>query len=346
MENVSQAIRERRTIRKFSARPVEQEVIVALLNEAASLYEAEGTPHWRCLYFGTPESREELAESMIAKVKDSHLGKLLPARMTGFLKKQITATPAHIIFIAESAETQRQCDENYAAVCSIMQNVQLLGWEQGLGMLWYTDSMFCSGSFFEKMGLKEGERFAGMLEIGYFEKTPRARKRTPAEESWSIIGEDDRLHPDLNTVPAQSVLKLLNEAVWAPNDGMREPWRFIYVTGGQAARKLRSSGEEASTPFLMVVATEESDLHRQEEDYAAVCCLIQNFQLVAKSEPWNLRRLIPEWIYDTEQCSSFGIRPRERIVAVLELGGDKRVSNAVSAPVVVEQYSRGSGPGQ
>lgn len=93
MENVSQAIRERRTIRKFSARPVEQEVIVALLNEAASLYEAEGTPHWRCLYFGTPESREELAESMIAKVKDSHLGKLLPARMTGFLKNKSLLLP-------------------------------------------------------------------------------------------------------------------------------------------------------------------------------------------------------------------------------------------------------------
>lgn len=93
----------------------------------------------------------------------------------------------------------------------------------------------------------------------------------------------------------------------------------------------------------MVVATEESDLHRQEEDYAAVCCLIQNFQLLAKSEPWNLRRLIPEWIYDAEQCRSFGIRPRERIVAVLELGGEKRVSNSLSAPVVFEQFSRGSG---
>lgn len=343
MKNVSQAIRERRTIRKFSARPVELEGIVSLLNEAASLYEAEGTPHWRCLYFATPEAREELADSMIAKMKESHLGKLLPAKITELLKKKVTDIPAHVVFIAESADTQRQRDENYAAVCSIMQNIQLLGWEQGLGMLWYTDPMFCSESLFTAIGLREGERFAGMMEIGYFEKTPKARKRTPAEERWSIIGEDDRLHPNLNPVSSQSILKLLNEAVWAPNDGMREPWRFIYVTGGQAARKLRASGEEASIPFLMVVATEESDLHRQEEDYAAVCCLIQNFQLLAKSEPWNLRRLIPEWIYDAEQCRSFGIRPRERIVAVLELGGEKRVSNSLSAPVVFEQFSRGSG---
>ncbi|MFD2876435.1 nitroreductase family protein [Paenibacillus rhizoplanae] len=87
MKDVFTTVRERRTIRRFSAAPVEQERIVALLNEAAGLYEAEGTPHWRCLYFGTPESREELAESMTAKVTGSRLGKLLPAPMIELLKK-------------------------------------------------------------------------------------------------------------------------------------------------------------------------------------------------------------------------------------------------------------------
>lgn len=329
--NVSQTIKERRTIRKFKTTPVAQEQIVSLLKEAASLYEAEGTPHWRCLYIGTPESREQLAESMLAKVKESSLGKLLPGPMTNFLKKQAIDIPAHVIFIAETADTQRQRDENYAAVCSIMQNVQLLGWEQGLGMLWYTDMLICSESFFKKIGLREGERFAGILEIGYFEKAPKARKRTPAEQNLSIIGEGGRADSFHLPVSPQSVLELLNEAVWAPNDGMREPWRFIYVPGGEAAGKLRSSGGDASLPFLLVVAKEEADLHKQEEDYAAVCSLTQNFQLLAKSKPWQVRRLLPEWIYDRERCSLFGLRPLERIVAVLELGGEKRFSNSKPA---------------
>lgn len=151
MKDVSGTIKERRTVRRFTDAPVEQEAIVSLLNEAAGLYEAEGTPHWRCLYAGDPESRDELAECMIAKVKGSTLAKLLPAKMTEFLKKQIINTPAHIIFIAEAADTQQQRDVNFAAVCSIMQNVQLLGWEQGLGMLWYTDPMILSESLYEKL---------------------------------------------------------------------------------------------------------------------------------------------------------------------------------------------------
>lgn len=317
--------------------PLQQEVIVSLLNEAAGLYEAEGTPQWRCLYFGTPGSREELAESMMAKVNESNLGKLLPAKMKGLLKKQITATPAHIIFIAEAAETQQQRDVNYAAVCSIMQNVQLLGWEQGLGMLWYSDPLILSESFYELIGWREGEKFAGMLEIGCFDKAPRGRKRTPAERKWTIIGEDNSQLADAAPFSAYNVLRLLNEAVWAPNDGMREPWRFIYVTGDKtgAAGNLLFSDEAPSLPFLLVVAAEETDPHKQNEDYAAVCSLIQNFQLLARSEGWHLRRRIPKWVYDRKQCESFGLRPLERIVAVLESGEYKHYSNSgFSSPTV------------
>ncbi len=321
---VSRTIRERRSIRKFKNTPIAQEQIVSLLKEAAGLYEAEGTPHWRCLYIGTPEAREKLAEHMLAKVKESGLGKLLPAPMTNFMKKMTVEIPAHMIFIAEAADSQRQRDINYAAVCSITQNVQLLGWEQGLGMLWYTDPMICGESFYKRIGLREGERCAGILEIGYFEKAPKARSRTPAEKNWTIIGEGSRPQSSLISPSPQTILELLNEAVWAPNDGMREPWRFIYVSG--------SPGGETSLPFLLVVAKEEADPHKQNEDYAAGCCLVQNFQLLAQSKPWQVRRLSPEWIYDKERCRLFGIRPLERIVAVLELGGEKKPSKLQSPP--------------
>lgn len=330
MKDVFTTVRERRTIRRFSAAPVEEERIVSLLNEAAGLYEAEGTPHWRCLYFGTPESREELTESMTAKVTGSRLGKLLPAPMIELLKKQITGTPAHVIFIAESAGTERERDENYAAVCSIMQTFQLLGWEQGLGMLWYTDPVILSESFYKLIGWREGERFAGILEIGYFDKVPRGRKRKPPERSWTTIGKDSSQLADTTPFSAYNVLRLLNEAVWAPNDGMREPWRFIYVTGDktEATGRRLFSEEAPSPPFLLVVAREETDPHKQNEDYAAVCSLIQNFQLLAQSEGWRIRRRIPEWSYDRKQCESFGLRPLERIVAVLEAGQPKRYSNS------------------
>ncbi|MFD2876436.1 hypothetical protein ACFTAO_11490 [Paenibacillus rhizoplanae] len=185
-----------------------------------------------------------------------------------------------MIFIAESAGTERERDENYAAVCSIMQTFQLLGWEQGLGMLWYSDPMILSESFYKLIGWREGERFAGIFGNRLLrQSTARTKKRTPPERSWTTIGEDSSQLADTTPFSAYNVLRLLNEAVWAPNDGMREPWRFIYVTGDrtEATGKLLFSEEAPSPPFLLVVAREEMDPHKQDEDYAAVCSLIQNF---------------------------------------------------------------------
>lgn len=342
--NTSATIRERRTIRKFKSTPVAQEQIISLLNEAASLYETEGTPSWRCIYYDSLESRQRLAGSMLAKLKESSFGKFIPNKMIDFYSKQAIEIPAHVAFITESANTRRQSDENYAAVCSIMQNFQLLGWEQGLGMLWYTDPLIMSKTFFKEIGLQNGERFAGILSIGYFEKVPRARKRTPAEQKWTMIGGDDHPHPHTNAdilpYSPQTILGMLNEAVYAPNDGMREPWRFVYVTGGNAAGQLRSLQGSSSTAFLLIVAKEESDLHKQDEDYAAVCSLIQNVQLLAKTNLWHVYRTIPEWTYNREKCMPFGIRPQERIVAVLELGADIRRSSSAPTPPMVNVTQR------
>lgn len=340
----SATIRERRTIRRFKSMPVAQEQIISLLNEAAGLYETEGTPSWRCIYYNSLESRQRLAGSMLAKIKESRFGKFIPDKMTDFYSKQATEIPAHLVFITESANTRQQSDENYSAVCSIMQNFQLLGWEQGLGMLWYTDPLIMSETFFKEIGLQNGERFAGILSIGYFDKVPRARKRTPAEQKWTMIGGDDHPHPHTNAdilpYSPQTILGMLNEAVYAPNDGMREPWRFVYVTGGEEAGKLRSLQGSSSTAFLLIVAKEEGDLHKQDEDYAAVCSLIQNFQLLARTNLWHVYRTIPEWTYSREKCTPFGIRPQERIAAVLEFGADIRRSSSASTPPTVNVTQR------
>lgn len=320
--NLSKTIKERRSIRKFKPTPIPQETIVSLLHQAAGLFESEGTPQWRCIYYRTPESRQRLGEKMIAKMTASALGKLIPSKMIELLARQAVQTPAIIVFIASQAPDQWQRDANYAAVCSIIQNFQLLGWESGLGMLWYTEPFLNNPSFCQEIGLQEGERFAGMLNIGAYDKMPRARKRTPAEQKWTAIAADSNPHAEADNpyISSQSVLAMLNDAVWAPNDGLREPWRFIYVTGEEALAKLPVLPEQPCSSVLIIVATEESDPHKREEDYAAVCCLVQNFQLLAQALPCHVRRTLPAWIYNQEQPKPYGIRPAEQIVAVLELG--------------------------
>lgn len=99
-------------------------------------------------------------------------------------------------------------------------------------------------------------------------------------------------------VPERSVVEAsLELACWAPNHKKTEPWRF-YLLGPATAAKIvdlntqlvaAASGAEtaekkrkqwSSVPgWLAVNCTLCDDALRQEEDYAACCCAIQNLSL-------------------------------------------------------------------
>lgn len=120
------------------------------------------------------------------------------------------------------------------------------------------------------------------------------------------------------TVPESHVLDLLNVAVWAPNDGLREPWRFIFIRSGRT--DIMAGLQEEAPAYLILVIKEDRDPHKREEDFAAACCLMQNFHLLAQESKLHVRVTMNDWIYDRTSAHRYGVHQEERIVAVLELG--------------------------
>ncbi|MGO4541086.1 nitroreductase family protein [Paenibacillus sp. 2TAB19] len=119
-------------------------------------------------------------------------------------------------------------------------------------------------------------------------------------------------------VPRQLMLELLNYAVWAPNDGLREPWRFIFADNPNG--RLLQGLQEPAPAYLLVVMREEADRFKQEEDFAAVSCLVQNFRLLAYEQGLGVRFTLHDWMYDRSRAATFGVLGNERIAGVLELG--------------------------
>ncbi len=62
-----------------------------------------------------------------------------------------------------------------------MQNFQLLG-ERGLGCVWKSGGLNYNPLFIEGIGLTRGQRIVGILHIGYFDKAPEGKARTPITE--------------------------------------------------------------------------------------------------------------------------------------------------------------------
>lgn len=119
-------------------------------------------------------------------------------------------------------------------------------------------------------------------------------------------------------ISQELILELLNHAVWAPNDELREPWRFIFADNRY--RDIMQGLQEQAPAYLLVLMKEEADQHKREEDFAAVCCLIQNFRLLAHEQSLGVRFTLHDWMYDPSRTEMFGVLSNERIAAVLELG--------------------------
>lgn len=83
-------------------------------------------------------------------------------------------------------------------------------------------------------------------------------------------------------VPAETLERALNAGLWAQNHRMTQPWRF-YILGTETHRALTALDAKLSTKPAIVAVTylASSDAFQRREDYAAVCCAIQNIQLAA-----------------------------------------------------------------
>jgi len=108
-------------------------------------------------------------------------------------------------------------------------------------------------------------------------------------------------------VPNDVIEQIFSYAIWAPNHHLTEPWRFT-VIGEKTkltlakryreikmedvpdhvdAENLSKIGELAyekfmSKPTIIAVSCiQDGDEQRRREDYAAVCCAMQNVQLAA-----------------------------------------------------------------
>ncbi|MCM3172328.1 nitroreductase family protein [Paenibacillus sp. MER 99-2] len=184
---VNQLIKERRSIRKFSDRPVQLQRLKELLSEAEQLSQDEVPPRWRYVIAVSPDERLRLADYLMEKVVENPIAKVALSPILKSYHKHFRQVPASIIIIAQQNGNPIKDEMTYGTVCRIIQNFQLLAWDEGVGMLWMTDPILLNEAFSKNVGLRQGEKFVGILNIGYPEKIPKGRPRTPAEKRWTVI---------------------------------------------------------------------------------------------------------------------------------------------------------------
>ena len=184
--SVMEAIQMRRTIFKFKPDPVPKNILEDILYAGIWAPNHHLTEPWRFTILGEkvkltladrygeiqvekvtskPEAAKAATEETLAEIKER-----------GFQKFMSKPTIVAVSCIKEG-NAQRQL-EDYASVCCSMLNIQLAGWEQGIGMQWSTGAITMENGTYNLLGINsENEYIIGFYYIGYPEEIPTPKRK-------------------------------------------------------------------------------------------------------------------------------------------------------------------------
>lgn len=182
---IDQNIIERRTIKKFKSDPVHTEELIDLLNIAKWAPNHTVNEPWRFqLYTGA--GKEKFVQAFL---KAMTLGDgSIPSKALN-KAQYFRDIPVHLVAIMPEDPRQRRWDEDYGAISSLLQNLQLAAWERGIGMIWRSNDWIYNPVFREAIGVQPGEKIVATMMIGYPQHVPEKRERTDIREKLQIISE-------------------------------------------------------------------------------------------------------------------------------------------------------------
>jgi nitroreductase len=160
--DVLQAISGRRSIRKYTARPVEPEKVRQVLNAARLAPSWKNMQCWRFLVLDTQARKEAL----LCAFTDDNPG-----------KKALIQAPVVIVVCADPTRSEVSHGmEYYIADAAIaFQNLCLAAYDIGLGTCWL--GMYDEAAIKELLAIPAGIRVVGVTPLGFPDQEPSARPR-------------------------------------------------------------------------------------------------------------------------------------------------------------------------
>ena len=184
--SVREAIIARRSIKAFNGQRVSKEDLLEIINDAVWAPNHGNREPWRLVVAcddNLAEVHTILRDVTIPKWQE------LSAEELDKQMLKFTTPGAYIFVVMPEDRRQKERLEDFAAASSLLQNMQLLGWDKGIGSCWKTPPFIENPVFNEKLGVETGERVIAMLQLGYFNETPKGKARKTADQIVTFLGE-------------------------------------------------------------------------------------------------------------------------------------------------------------
>lgn len=163
--NVTDAIKQRRSIKKFADRALTRDEIERLLDAVTFAPNHHLTQPWRFYVLG-PGARHAyglvLGARKAKKLGDAEAGRALCEKVAA----EHRALPAMIAVAVVHSDDPPTREENYAAVMMGVQNLLLAAVEAGFGTHIKTGSVMDDPAARAAAGAREGERIVAIVNVG------------------------------------------------------------------------------------------------------------------------------------------------------------------------------------
>jgi nitroreductase len=164
---LTEAIKGRRSIRKYKNQPIPDETAQQLIEAATYAPSAGNIQPWHFIIAKNPAIKKKLAEA-------------------AYNQAHVEQAPIIIVVCADEKRTQPRYGKRGAAFYCIQdtaaatQNILLIAHSLGLGTCWI--GAFNEDATREAVNAPEGVRPVVMIPVGYPDVTPRPRARKPLSE--------------------------------------------------------------------------------------------------------------------------------------------------------------------
>ena len=161
--DVLTAIKERRSIRKYSAKPVEEQKLQKVLEAARLSPSARNQQEWKFIVVKDSETRKRLTEEAINQ-------------------PFVGEAPIILVCCGTEVESIMRCGQpRYTVDLSIATAYMILAaYEQGLGTCWL--GSFDENKVKEILDIPEGVRVVSITPLGYPDESPAPRPRKELDE--------------------------------------------------------------------------------------------------------------------------------------------------------------------
>jgi coenzyme F420-0:L-glutamate ligase/coenzyme F420-1:gamma-L-glutamate ligase len=191
-DTLATLLKNRRSVRKYQARPVSRELIEQVLEAARWAPSPHGRQPWRFVVLTRQEPKIQLADSMGETWRqnlqmDGQDAEIVNVRLEKS-RQRIVNAPVIIIpclyleDLDRYADERRQADETTMAVQSTgaaIQNMLLMTYDLGLDAGWMCAPLFCPEIVCEALGLDSRLIPQALITVGYAAADPKRRERLP-----------------------------------------------------------------------------------------------------------------------------------------------------------------------